>query len=379
MTLVSVQGFGIAAPGGGSRILRALFEVPPMPVLAVCSAPVAPPSQALVTEEHVPLRPYFGRLESTRVRPYLDSLDSPLGPSFRRHLAAICQRHAGDAVHAVAMGLTFWHAFVVARKCQLPYFLTVHDDYIYTMQGGPGKAASLRRLGTAWRDAHHRYVISTALGDEYAHRYGHREYSIVTDGIHAPPPQRQLRDAAVRVYFAGAVHISYGRNLRALLAALDELDRQGSMREISFTARCGQLGDGRLRSRVPIQVLPFADEQTVARDLDGADLLYLPLPFGERYHRFTKYSLSTKLITYLGSGVPILYHGPLDTPVARLLREHAAAILTDTLEPADIAQAIRSGLPRRSEFASNAGRLATRDFRLETQRGRFWSPIETAI
>ncbi len=40
--------------------------------------------------------------------------------------------------------------------------------------------------------------------------------------------------------------------------------------------------------------------------------------------KFARYSLSTKMVTYAGSGVPILYHGPADSAAYELLNKNNA-------------------------------------------------------
>jgi hypothetical protein len=110
----------------------------------------------------------------------------------------------------------------------------------------------------------------------------------------------------------------------------------------------------------------------VARDFDQVDVLYLPLPFGEQYAPFTRYSLSTKLVTYLGSGLPILYHGPADAAAAQLLARYGAAVQVHTLDAIHLSQAIEQALEERERLVEGALRLAYERFRLSDQRERFW-------
>jgi glycosyltransferase involved in cell wall biosynthesis len=128
--------------------------------------------------------------------------------------------------------------------------------------------------------------------------------------------------------------------------------------------------------------LPFSSEGDVARDLEEADLVYLPLPFGESFEPFVRLSLSTKLVTYLGSGVPILYHGPRIAAVADLLAENDAAFIQTALDPDSLASQLtefqkQPALGRQK--AMNALALAKRDFTLQAQRDRFWNAIGTFV
>ena len=106
----------------------------------------------------------------------------------------------------------------------------------------------------------------------------------------------------------------------------------------------------------------------------------MPLPFGEAYEKFARYSLSTKMVTYAGSGVPILYHGPTTSAAYDLLHENNAAILLTTLEPEEIARTL-SALTRqgRADIAANALALAGREFMLVDQTRKFWDGFKSAL
>jgi hypothetical protein len=126
---------------------------------------------------------------------------------------------------------------------------------------------------------------------------------------------------------------------------------------------------------VPLSVLPFGSVQDVRADIGASDLLYLPLMFEPTYRDMVAFSLSTKLVTYLASGVPILYHGPPDCAAYELLASNDAAILATSPDPAFVAGAITDGLKRAQELTANACQLARREFMLEDQRARFWRPL----
>ena len=120
----------------------------------------------------------------------------------------------------------------------------------------------------------------------------------------------------------GSIHLSYEANFNALFQALGYLRESGQ--EVSLTVRGGfpfpiRNGD------VPVEVRPWGTQADVERDLREADFLYLPLPFEPEHQSFVRYSLATKLVTYLGSGLPIVYHGPKHAAAAELLAEHDAA------------------------------------------------------
>lgn len=374
MTLVSVQPFGIAAPGGGPRILRALFQGADHPVLNVCTSPAPPVAAAGFEEIHLPRRPRLGRLESTRVNRALPALDLAMGNRFVRSLAAVCGDAGATAVHVIPHSLDFISASRAAEQLGVPLLVSVHDDLRYALRRHAGAGSANRAMRRVWRNADARFVISPNLGDEYCRRYGDRTYEIVTDGVTEIQPARLPRGPQIDVYFAGLFHHSYQPNVDALAAGVSLWRRDGT--DVSLTFRCGALDTATWPADVPARVLPFASEAAVADDLTRAGMVYLPLPFDDAHRDFVRFSLSTKLVTYLGSGLPILYHGPRDTAAAQLLLEHRAGIVADTLDPAAIRDQVRAGLRDAGQLVANARQLAAERFTLQLQRERFWRAVD---
>jgi glycosyltransferase involved in cell wall biosynthesis len=379
VTLALVQPFGLGSPGGGPRILRMLVESAPMPTLSVCTSPSRPPPDAPVPERHLPARPALGRLETTRANAYLGALELACGPALARRLESLFMEHEVSVVHGVGHSTTFWWAFVASRRRRLPYLLSVHDDLRWSLAGRPEQRFGAARLARVWREADERFVIGEEMGQEYDRRYGARPYSIVTDAagaVAAGPPHRS--PDGLRVYFMGAFHLSYRRNLDCLLAALDSAVVRRAFGVVSMRLRCGAIPDYRLDARVSVEVLPFEKESALQRDLEQADALYLPLPFEYRQRDFVRLSFSTKLVTYLASGLPIVYHGPAAAAAARLLADHDAAVVVTSLDPDDIASALIEARERADVLGRNALALARTRFNPEAVCRRFWRPVMAA-
>ena len=376
--IVFTEPFGLAEAVGGARILRSLLRDAPVPNVCICTAP-APPQARYRDEIHLPVRPDFGRIERTRFM----ALPNALAPLFRRRfvkkLEAACTCAHAQALHAIAHGgVDFHHAYRLSKKLRVPFFLHVHDDVVYTSVGRAPQQVISNCLAEAWLGADVRFVISNELGQEYNQRYGVRDFVVVTDGL--DPVVALPRSAAkqLRVYFMGLFHLVYERNLQVFIEALELLSAQvdpGVAR--SITLRCGSIRPALRKQSRLVRVLPFGSEADVQTDFDSADWLYLPLPFSEEHRAFGAYSLSTKMVTYLGSGLPILYHGPAGTAAHNLLSKHRAAALITSLDPEEIAGVLAELLPddAGSELAANALSLARTNFLRSEQHEKFWDPI----
>ena len=377
--VVFVQPFSVGSPGGGARILRALLEQAPIAWQSICCSPDKP--KPWRGEMHVRTRPAWGRIEHSRLALLPQRSARLFARSFRRSLRRVCRQQGARAIHAVPHGgLDFADAQAVARELSLPFFISLHDDLAYTAPGVNAKERD-RAMAAAWRDADGRFVISELLGREYCARYGEREFEVVTDGLERlGTPRAGVAPGVLRIYFMGLFHMAYERNLRALLDATALLEREQPSVAISVTMRCEHVRPQVIAGQTKVTVLPFADEAQVQRDMEDADLLYMPIPFGEEHENFARYSLSTKMVTYVGSGIPLLYHGPETSAAFRLLSANSAAITLPTVEPRQIAAQL-AGITAdaRQAIAENALALAEREFMLADQTRRFWGTISARL
>jgi glycosyltransferase involved in cell wall biosynthesis len=374
--VVFVQPFSVGSAGGGARILRALAEEAPVAWQSICCSPEKP--KRWRNEMHVRTRPSWGRIEHSRLASLPKSSTGLFAPSFRRRLRDVCRNLGARAIHAVPhAGLDFAEAQTVARELGLPYFISLHDDLAYTALDAVNAEQRERAMAAAWRDADGRFVISDLLGQEYSKRYGQRPFQVVTDGLTSLAPLRVNENRnELRIYFMGLFHMAYEQNLRALLDAIAILDRDEPSRPVSVTMRCEHVRPQVIGNAPRVTVLPFADEAQVQRDMETADLLYMPIPFGEEHENFARYSLSTKMVTYVGSGIPLVYHGPPTSAAYRLLSRNRAAITVTTLDPLEIAAALADqDVAARRQIAANALALAEREFMLADQSRKFWGTI----
>ncbi len=371
--IVFVQPFSVGGPGGGPRILRALLQGAPVPWRSVCTSPETPTPRA--HEIHLAVRPFFGRIEYTRLAGLPHSATPFFKRRFRQRLLHACREMGARAIHVVPhSGLDFVEAQTVARALGIPFLISLHDDLAYTALDRVAPDLLEVAMDRAWKEAAARFVISEALGREYCRRYGEAEFHVVTDGVSELSEPRSRPDPhQLRIYFMGLFHRGYERNLRALLEAIDRFERAHPVMKVSVTLRCEHVRSQILTGVKSVTILPFADEAQVQRDFEQADLLYMPLPFGDQHQGFARYSLSTKMVTYVGSGLPILYHGPETSAAYQLLHQHRAALPILSLDPQEIASALGGlGAERRRAVVANALELARREFMLADQTRKFW-------
>jgi glycosyltransferase involved in cell wall biosynthesis len=379
--ILFVQPFSLGVGGGGgARILRALLGNAPIPWRSVCVSPQRPKPWS--GETHFPSRPSWGKIETSRLAMFPKMTMSIFAGRFRRRLKTFCQQANASAIHTVPhSGLDFAHAHAVARELSLPLFISVHDDLAYTAAHEGTKEVHEQAMRDAWLDADARFVISEALGREYSRRYGERSFEVVTDGLSALNSARQNSSSRDwRIYFMGLFHLGYEPNFRALLEALRILERQNPGITSTVTCRCEYIRPRVWKDIKHVSVLPFANESQIERDMNAADLLYMPMPFGREHENFARYSVSTKMVTYVGSGLPILYHGPTTSAAFDLLHRNEAAIFLTSLSPEEIARSLAElSDAKREKVVRNALGLARLEFMLADQTRKFWGVISDRL
>ncbi len=348
----------------------------PMPVHSICTSPEVPRPSSDIAETHVPHRPHLGKLDYSRFANIGNSLDKPFRNTSRKRMLKVLKDLDAKVVQIVAHGYGFSTAFEAAKELRLPVILTVHDDLRYTLKDVPNLSESLGRLAEAWQRADARIVICDEMGEEYCRRYGARPFSVITDGLESIIPYSPSSDgdSPKSLYFMGLTHQGCLPNLKAVLEAMAGLG------DWQFVLRSGVMdlpfSNGLVEK---VTFLPYGSQADVQADMVAATALYQPLPIGDEYADMIRFSLSTKMVSYLGSGKPILYHGPAEAATGRLLARWGAAEPVDTLNPEDIAAAMNRCVVEAKVLTANARKLATDRFVLADKRKLFWEVVQDVM
>ena len=370
--LAFIQPYGLEYTGGGSRILRSLLEASPYRYVSICCGPLPPTPVTFTQEIHMPVRPTIKRLEHSRFCKYLGAVLPITAAQYKHKLSSYLRSINVTGIHAIPQGIDFGYAFDVAQELEIPYYLNVHDELAYNLPNFVELPQCLKYLEKAWKGATERFVISEKMGEEYCRRYGDQKYLVITDGLKNIPKQpKPIVNNRFHIYFMGSVHISYEKNFVQLIHGLEQLKQLNPNLDITLIIR------GNVSFRLPvtnlsIKLLGWGSQDEIIRDMEAVDFLYLPLPFEEKYDPFTRFSMSTKLVTYLGSALPILYHGPQYAAAADLLSKSKSAIIVDTLDAVQIAQIMLHEKTNSHQIVSSALNLAEGDFYLPEIQRRFW-------
>lgn len=378
--ILFVQPFGMngKAAGGSSKIYRSLISNAPADI-GVLVYGVFPPELSRAEDQwFIRERATLGRLEHSRFATWTWRTRTLSWKSSGAKVARSISEWRPDHVHLHLHGVGFIHAARWCRKHKVAFSVSVHDDIRHLVAGDYWAEFIEEEAGKAWAGASNRFVISKEMGEEYSARYGARPWMQITDGLApdaiAGTPRAGTRNRLI-VYFAGAVNWPYEPNIRAMQQALKLYRDEHPGNSVRMVLRGGRHFKWEDASAPEIEVRPFGTPAEVDADMHEVDVLYLPLSIDPLYRNFAKFSLSTKMVTYLGAGLPILYHGPAEAAAAKLLTEAGASAVCTSNNPQEILHALGSCIRQKETIVRNALRLADERFRLEPIREAFWSAI----
>lgn len=89
---------------------------------------------------------------------------------------------------------------------------------------------------------------------------------------------------------------------------------------------------------------------------------YAPDPLIKRGILFAKTSLSTKFVTYLGAGIPTLYHGPKDSSINNIFQIRKAGVIVSNNSVENLAKGFKELILNYESYRNNVELLAQTDF-----------------
>jgi hypothetical protein len=363
--LLTFQPYSLFGGGGGSRILRRLFEGHEKEIFSICVGESNSQGE-IITEVSLPFKPALKKWHRWLIRTFIIWVRNNIwvwfaAPKFRK----IAESVSFDILHIVDHG-PFSNILCNEANIRDKEIWVSFHDYFTTSKG---KMENTRIL---WQVAARRFVISEEMGVQYQKLFGIRDYRVVTDGLYLTEISNPSVKAEeiITVYFSGLVHIDYLPLFKGLTDAMDLLVEEGV--KIRLLLRGAQKINFLNDRNFLVEYLPFTlDNSELKKELDQASILYLPVKFSQK--DFYLYSLSTKMVGYLGGAGVILYHGPADSAACNLLKKHNASICCYSLSPGDLKEAIKVCLKNGRKISADAKQLAMNKFDMNSIREKFWA------
>ena len=268
-----------------------------------------------------------------------------------------------DIIHVINHG-PYCTAFCSGSFSDKPLWVSFHDHF--------STCSSFEDANKLWHLADRRLMISRELGLEYQKLFGEKKFEIITDGVMLSEISvpKEIVKSPISIYFAGLLHRDYLPLFRVLADALDALVKNGYV--FKLILRGTQSIDFLNERSFEIEYrTDFVSDEEIKSELDASDILYLPIKF--TLPDFYLYSLSTKMVGYLGAAGAILYHGPEDSAACNLLREYDASGNCTSHEVREMEESIISLLDRIPSTSVNAKVLARAHFDFNKIKSHFWN------
>jgi len=239
--------------------------------------------------------------------------------------------------------VTFWSlpAFRIVRD-SIPcgYHLSVHDDPLVavTLEGRKPDPEDERIFSTIIGGARSVDCISERLRQRYLTRY-QKDSLVVTRGFERQANANPLRSTLeknlpIRIVLAGWGDCPApwpDDFLTAIRLGREEYDLQ----VVSFDPLMG--------GGLPyVQHPPRLEQTEFDKYLQGLDIGYACDPLTAAGREFAATSFSTKVVTYIGNGLPFVYHGPVDSVIGDLVQNYKCGVVVEAHEPARILSAFKT-------------------------------------
>jgi hypothetical protein len=367
MKILSFQPGSLYQNGGAARLLRRLYAGKESEVQLIgIVTTVSPMHLGAISEKIIPAFP----VQRKWMRWHLRSWTTYLRENIFKFWTLMKIRKAATGVDCHVIHLVSHGPFVKAFDNQLllagkKLWVSFHDHF-------STNGCTFSETAKLWNQADRRLVISEELGIEYQKIFGKNKFEVITDGISKDEiscPTAIVSKAVISIYFAGLLHIDYYPLFETLANTLDLLSKQNLSFKLILrgTQNIGFLNN---RSFEVDYRKGFIGDKEIKRELDTAAILYLPIKF--TLPDFYLYSLSTKMVGYLGASGSILFHGPGNSAACGLLSRSNAAVCCTSLEVQELASAFGHLIAAGNKVSANAKLLAKIHFDMQRIQNSFW-------
>jgi hypothetical protein len=254
----------------------------------------------------------------------------------------------------------------VIQNTQIPFHVSVHDDPLIAAEitNYPILNRKLKNnFSYCYSNAASRDCISDRMAAEYSERY-HRESIVVTravDDEKAISIKAEIdpsNENCIKIVMTGDTW-SEKKWIDQILGSIDILEKK-----IQKKAEFHIFGNPSFASPDKrIIVHNFLPEKEFDVSLSKMTIGFANDPITELGKQFAGTSIPTKIITYIGAGVPFLYQGPKDSTVADLLSKYNAGLIVESNNPEDLASGFNEILSTYKEKRHECYRAVNEVFR----------------
>ena len=295
-----------------------------------------------------------------------------------RLLADVVQQHSIRNLLVIPVSPWILSAALALHKqyAKLNLVLYVMDDWQghHECHQLPYTRRRRRLLSEIVQRANVRYAVSREMAAHYEQSFG-KTWTVVHNGVRSDSflPEKNGVSKPRQVLLAGDVNVFRYDAVIAFAEAIERHNRRNG-ESIEFTVM-GDIAEQHRASLSALRAVKMLSRRTHSECLDAmraADLLYLPLAFGEKSARISLYSLPTKLPEYLATGKSVFFHAPQESAVFRVAERYDLTPRLATIEPAALDTFVETWANAQgADCNGNAKRALQEEFDIDTLAARF--------
>ena len=256
---------------------------------------------------------------------------------------------------------------------------------VYVMDDWQGHHECHRLPYSPWRRrllsevidrANVRFAVSREMAARYDEEFG-EQWLVVHNGVANGTIANGTIAAkkARQVLLAGDVNVFRFDAVLAFAEAIERHNQRGG-ESIEFTVM-GEVAEQHVPALSRLRAVKLLSRREHAECLGAmrtADLLYLPLAFGERSARISLYSMPTKLPEYLAVGRSVFFHAPPRSALFRVAERYDLTPRLPTIEARALDKFVDTWMQTNGNgngSALNAQRALREEFDLHQLAARF--------
>src|ERR1044072_438375 len=254
-----------------------------------------------------------------------------------RLLADVVQRHSIRNLLVIPVSPWIMSAALSLHKqhANLNLVLYVMDDWQghHECHQLPYTRRRQRLLTEIVQRANVRYAVSREMAAHYEESFG-KSWVVVHNGVRGDSLHETNGSSKLRqVLLAGDVNVF---RFDAVIAFAEAIERHNKRNgeSIEFTVMGEVAEQHRSSLSGLVKMLGRRSHSECLDAMRSAGLLYLPLAFGKKSSRISRYSLPTKLPEYLATGKSVFFHGPQESAMFRVAEQYDLTPRLSTIEPA---------------------------------------------
>jgi hypothetical protein len=221
-----------------------------------------------------------------------------------------------------------------------------------------------------------RFATSREMAAHYEATY-HNTWQVMTNGVRKDSLSNGTsgRMSARQVLLTGDVNVFRFDAVLAFAEAIERYNRRrGQAIDFAIMGEVAEQHRSSLSALPAVRLLGRRPHSESLEAIKTADLLYLPLAFGEKSARISLYAMPAKLPEYLASGKSVFFHAPKESAVFRVAERYDLTPRLATIDPQALdafVEAWAEGKQNCTETIAKAQSALQEEFNIDRLAARF--------